>query len=872
MAPGGSRLGLWFGLALCAATTRPAFAQVGSEARDAAAAENAVTPPKLSKFAQAAYPAEAQAKGVEAEVVLALDIDAQGKVSAAEVVEPAGHGFDEAARAAALQFEFEPARRNGRPVKSRILYRYAFRFETRPEEPAQPAPSSISGRVLAESGEMAVVGAVVRLERRPKVSTEKPELVAERVTRADGNFDFPDLPAGDYRLTISAEGLLPFESDETLQREERLFATYRLEAPNPEQGLNIVVRGTRPRREVTRRPLARRELSRIPGTSGDALRAIQNLPGVARPPSLSGLLLVRGNGEMTTPIFVDGLWLPNVYHFGGLSSVIPTEMIDELNFYPGNFSVRYGRALAGVVDVHLRETRDDGRYHGLLQLDMVDVRGVLEGPIPGLDGWNFIAGVRRSHVDTWLAPLLEDRDTQIKAAPVYYDYQLLADTRPTPRSYLRLGLLGADDRFRVIDSSSATGGEIETIDSTWGLGAIYNVSLDERLSLDLSLTMARLHQRFSLSTILADTVAYGTIARGEFEWAMWDRAKLRFGYDVLVAPYSVNGQLPDDPGPSAPQVGSFVTTPVRRFDKSDVFLQPAVYAEFELSPNARTEVVSGVRLDYTHDTGRYDVSPRLSARYELVSGFPSTALKAGTGLFHQPPGLAEVVLSEEQSLRSLRSFQNSLGVEQELTEQVELSVEGFYNLLDNLVSRRADENGVLRYDNSGKGRILGAEAMLRYRADERFFGWLSYTLSRSERTWIPGEPSRLFALDQTHILTALASLELGRGWEIGARFRYVSGNLYTPCEGGIFSSIATEYLCLNGPINSERLPPFHQLDVRVDKRWVFSGFTLGAYLDLINAYNRTNPDFIEYNYDYTESQPQTGSLPIVPSLGVRGEF
>src|SRR5688500_11436248 len=232
-------------LALLLSVPQPAAAQVGSEARDAAAAENAVTPPKLSKFAQAAYPAEAQAKGIEAEVVLALDIDANGKVSVAEVVEPAGHGFDEAARAAALQFEFEPARRNGRPVKSRILYRYAFRFEARPE-PAQPAPSSISGRVLAASGEMAVVGAVVRLERRlpgqrpkttseplsgqrPETSSVERELVAERVTGADGKFDFPDLPAGDYRLSISAEGLLPFASDETLQREERLVATFRLE-------------------------------------------------------------------------------------------------------------------------------------------------------------------------------------------------------------------------------------------------------------------------------------------------------------------------------------------------------------------------------------------------------------------------------------------------------------------------------------------------------------------------------------------------------------------------------------------------------------------------------------------------------------------
>jgi hypothetical protein len=122
------------------------------------------------------------------------------------------------------------------------------------------------------------------------------------------------------------------------------------------------------------------------------------------------------------------------------------------------------------------------------------------------------------------------------------------------------------------------------------------------------------------------------------------------------------------------------------------------------------------------------------------------------------------------------------------------------------------------------------------------------------------------------MLTALGSYVIGAGWEIGARFRYVTGNLYTPCYRGLFSSTATEYLCVSGEPNSERLPPFHQLDVRVDKRFVFSSFTLGIYLDLINAYNRTNPDFIGYNFDYSRSRPETGSLPIVPSLGIRGEF
>jgi hypothetical protein len=68
------------------------------------------------------------------------------------------------------------------------------------------------------------------------------------------------------------------------------------------------------------------------------------------------------------------------------------------------------------------------------------------------------------------------------------------------------------------------------------------------------------------------------------------------------------------------------------------------------------------------------------------------------------------------------------------------------------------------------------------------------------------------------------------------------------------------------------LPAFHQLDIRIDKRWKFQDWTLGAYLDVINAYNRVNPDFIGYNYDYSQNRPETASLPIVPSVGLRAEF
>ncbi len=830
--------------------------------------QGAVTPPTLLEFVQAPYPAEARARGVEADVVLALDIDDTGKVTAVEVVEKAGYGFDEAARAAALSFKFRPAVRADKPVRSRILYRYSFHFEPAPPAAAPPkAPvSELTGKVLLAEGNAPLVGALVKILRDGKV-------VAEQRAGEDGSFAFRDLAPATYTVSITAPGFDSVSADERLGAEESVSATYRLLPEEDADALTVTVEGTRPTREVTRRTMTRRELARVPGTSGDALRALQNLPGVSRPPSLSGVLIVRGNEDQTTPVLIDGVWVPNVYHFGGLSSIVPTEIIDEINFYPGNFSVRYGRAIGGMVDAHFRETRGDGRYHGMAQLDLIDARILAEGPIPGAKGWNFIGGLRRSHVDTWLIPLLESEDTQIVGAPVYYDYQFLVDTRPTPKSYLRLGVLGSDDRFRILASATAAGGELYSSNATWGFGSIYKLEISEDLGFEHTLTLARSRQVFELSSIGVDSLAYGGLQRAEFTYRMWPNATLRTGTDVLVAPYDISGQLPEYAGAGAPDTGSFVVTPPRRFDKRGTFFQPALYAEMDMAPNRRATVVTGVRVDYDRDTRSLDVSPRLSGRYDLIANFPKTTLKAGSGLFHQPPILPQVVMAEDAaSLRSRRSFQNSLGFEQDLSEHVDLSVEGFFNLLDDLVSRAPDRTGVLRDGNLGTGRIFGAEVLLRYSNDERFFGWVSYTLSRSERKDLPTEPLRLFGLDQTHILTLLGSYVLGSGWEIGARFRYVTGNLYTPCTGTVWSALANEYLCVPGRFNSQRLPPFHQLDVRVDKTWDFASFRLGVYLDLINAYNRTNPDALSYNYDYSRSRVQSQSLPIVPSLGVRGEF
>jgi TonB family protein len=855
--------------ALALASAAPVRAQSNGEQPSVSgslASSKSVTPPELVKGAEPEYPASALAERREPTIVLALSIDEYGAVTNVEIVESAGPGFDEAMLRAAKTFEFRPAHRGDKNVKSKVLYKHQFRAPA-VEVAAPPEPPKLTVHASISGTNEPLVGARVTV-------FDGDRKVLELVTDAQGAFTTSALPPGHYRVSVEAPGFEPFSATEELAADQETSVTYRVAPPEDEDGTpSVTVHGARPSREVTRRTLTRRELSRSPGTNGDAFHALENMPGVGRPPALSGQLVIRGTAPDATPVYVDGLWFPTIYHFGGLSSVVPTEMLDEINFYPGNFSVRYGRALGGTVDAHLRETRGDGRYHGLAQVDAIDGRVMAEGPIPGLKGWSFIGGFRRSWADLWLVPVLKDHNTDVQAAPRYYDYQFIVDNHPTSKSYLRIGLLGYDDRFRAVSEGGASSGTLDTTNTSLGVGSIYQTTLSPKTSAELTLSVAHALQRFVVGNIRFETNALGVLSRGEVAYRLTPRATLRTGYDLLLAPYKSTGRVPDDPGAGAPDVGGGSTIPSRVVDHNGTFLLPAVYSEMSLAPSNRTQIVSGVRVDYMLESQRLDVSPRMTARYDLVQKPRKTTLKGGSGLFYQAPQLGDVLLSDDpKKLRSSRSWQNSLGVEQELSDHLTLSVEGFYNALDQLIIRTPNENGVLTYNNLGTGHIYGGELMLRYADDERFFGWVSYTLSRSERRYGPGEPSELFYLDQPQILTVLGSYNLGKGWEIGTRFRFVTGNPYTPCEGSIYSSTQTGYLCVNGPTNSKRLPPFHQLDVRIDKRFVFGAVTLGIYLDIINVYNRVNPDFMAYNYNFTQSKPQSASYPFIPSLGVRVEF
>jgi hypothetical protein len=215
-------------------------------------------------------------------------------------------------------------------------------------------------------------------------------------------------------------------------------------------------------------------------------------------------------------------------------------------------------------------------------------------------------------------------------------------------------------------------------------------------------------------------------------------------------------------------------------------------------------------------------------------------------------------------LSSERAYHYDLGVEHEFTRQIEGSLDGFYKQLDRLI--------VPGLGNTGSGQAYGAEVLLKYKPDERFFGWLAYTLSHSVERDAPGMPLRDFLFDETHILTVLGSYRLGRGWEFGARYRLVSGYLDTLEGYGFYDENVGTYLPLQQyPPNGTRLPTFQSLDLRVDKTWKLAWGKLGVFVDVVNTFNNGNVDGLSYDYNSTH-QSYVNDLPLLPSLGVRGEL
>jgi TonB family protein len=852
-----------------------------------------VVPPQLVTFVEATYPPKAQASGLTADVILRLRVEPNGSVSEVDVLQPAGHGFDEAAVDAARRFVFSPALLDGKPVAVKIPFKYSFTLSEKAVEQAPPTVGELAGKLQVTGAEAPLAGARITLR-----DTTGRELTA--VTAVDGSWVVHALPPGRYRVKVEAAGFSGIDIEEEVVAGELTELTYRM-SPEVDDAIEVSVYGTRPPREVLRRTITRREMTRVPGTGGDALRSLQNLPGLARPPGLAGLLIVRGSAPEDSAVFVNGDTIPFIYHFGGISSAIPTELLDRIDFYPGNFSARYGRVMGGIVDVGMREpdttcrgpygqpSTERGCFHGLAQIDLIDARLLVQGPLP-IEGWSFAVGGRRSWVDAWLKPVLREAGAGVTTAPVYYDYQAIAETKPSKSSRFSLRAFGSDDRLEVLIENPAAqdpgafGGNLRFGTSFFRIQALLEADLSPAISLTSMLSYGQDKAGFGLGRFRFDINSHPIQARPEFSFRLAQWLTLNAGLDIQIAPTELFVRLPEPPRPGEPSSGPLTTRPLLETRADKTFYWPAAYTDAQLR-FGHLSVTPGLRIDYSRDTGHSDLSPRLTARYDLSTNAEHpdgsvsrrTTLKAGAGVFHQPPSPQETdAVFGSPGLLSNRAIHYSIGVERELTDNIELNLEGFYKDLDRLVSRTAALDGTFNYGTRGSGYVIGAETLLKYKADARFFGWLAYTLSRSVRRDAPGEDTYPFQYDQTHILTVLGSYKLGDGWEAGARYRVVSGPLDTPVLGppnlpAVYAADAAAYTPLSGEPFSQRLPLVHQLDLRIEKNWQLRDLSFTFYIDIWNAYNNAANEAVTYNFDYSRSSYQQG-LPIIPSLGFRGEF
>jgi TonB family protein len=851
-----------------------ALAQVAPDA--GAAASPALVAPVLAAPIEPGYPESARGSGREPVVTLELTLSATGEVTDVQLPAAGEPEFDALAVAAMRAARFSPATRNGTPIPARIRFQLGFRVpeddpsrapvpEVVPDAgvEAPPAPARLVGRVLASDGDAPLPGARVTLLRAGEPSSEA-------ITGADGTFTFDALATGPARVRIEALDYDAQEQEEALVAGQETAATYRLDLARDLESFSAVARVDPPPREVTRRTITSEELTRIPGTRGDALRAIELLPGVGRPPGLAGIVLVRGASPNDSQVYLEGQPVPLLYHFGGLTSFYNSRMIDRIDFYPGNFSVRYGRKVGGVIDVGVRDGRMD-QVHGVADINLVDASLLLEAPL-GSRASIAVAG-RRSYIDFFLTEVIPAGTLSLTAAPVYYDYQSVLTWKPTTHDRLRLQIYGSSDRFEAVlpassDGDPAVRGSLDLSTQFHRVQASWKRALTNDVDQNLEVSVGSTNLRIALGEafrIEVDTIPIN--ARAEWTMRLSPNVRVVAGLDIESGPTDINFM---GPAPRQ-QDGNTDGTPISSQQQfslraSEMVYRPAVYTEVSLRPFDPLQIVMGLRVDWFREVQWWSFDPRLSARYTLD---PHWAIKAGVGMFSQPPEFQESAPEVGNThLMPQRALHVSAGVDHTFNRQFSLGVEGFFKSLQHVVV--STDSGV-HFDNGGIGRIYGLEVSARANPVGRFFGFLSYTLMRSERRDGPSDAWRLYDFDQTHILTLSAVYRLGRGWEAGGTFRLISGSPTTPIVGAVYDANDDLYVPISGATNSARNPFFHRLDLRVEKTWRFQHWKLALYLDVQNVYNHQNPEGTQYNFDYRQSSVVSG-LPIIPSIGVRGEL
>jgi len=777
--------------------------------------------PEIVGFVDVPYPEELTDSGISGSVLLEMIVSETGVVDSVGIVKSLHPLLDTLALNAARQFKFSPAEVDGEPVAVMLQYEYEF-FPPKPEVPP---------------------------------TVDEPAAV----TAGDG--DTSSVNTDDFAGTGPQAERLSDDDIEVL-----------------DDAYEMTVYGREEVREVARRRITLSEVKRIPGMGNDAVKVVQAMPGVARPMFGGTDVAVRGAPGWASRYYLDGVAVQALYHMGGLNSIYPSEALDGLDFYPGGFSVRYGGATAGVIEMRSRRPKTD-RLQGHVDFSMMNGALFLEGPLN--DRVSFMASARRNFAGDLLKLYFEHFDpgnTGIVIAPFFWDYLARVDVDIDANHHLFVSMLGSRDSLGMFVPSMDRGSS----EITGDIDGMNMLMMFHNLTVGLE---SKLSERWTNSLRVSGTYAtfrmsmFGMANMEEMPWLWYVRDQLSFkASDNLTIHAGADIEYINEDLRMEMNTGlNFIMR-----DTISNWLLGTVggYVSAEWQPVERLLLVPGVRYDhYPALSSAVANVPglRINGRYDLTG---EHTVKAAFGTYSQSP--QPFVLHPtlgEPGLPATKAEHYVVGHEWQITDLISLDVQGYYNRMwdvarsyDTRIDHDPSREIQQSYFSDGRGRMYGLEFMLRHSRSDKFFGWISYTLSRSD-SWSKYEGEYILSgRDEPHHLQLLGSWKLPKNWESGVRARFVSGRPTAPIIGTVENVGYKNIRAIYSDKNTTRQDPFFQVDVRFDKKFEYEKWNLTYYVDLQNILwpLYKSPELTYWNYNYTEKQ-KIGMIPMA-STGVRVEF
>ena len=688
-------------------------------------------------------------------------------------------------------------------------------------------------------------------------------------TDENGKFVFSAVPEGTYTLitTVPETELIQRTTVIVVAGKNQETEIYVATETVRLEGVEVIDK--RAPKTVTKKSIQSDEITRLPGTAGDALRALPAIPGIGVANDFSGALYIRGGSDEDNLYYFDRVPVGYPYHFGGIVSSLSSEIIDDIDVYAGGYGVEYGVDSQAVIDISSKND-SPANFGGKFNLNFLYSEGLLQGKI-GEKGFWYAAG-RRSYIDLFLGSLSFEAGSFI-AFPRFWDYQLKAGYDLGEKHQLFFNLFASGDRFALkfdgenVDEDFRGNTSFES--GFEGAGIHLRSFLTERLTSFLSITRSDFLFDLNLGSALSINIdAPSYTLREDLTYELNPKHQLESGLILGLEPGQVTGtfaRIPDE-GEVDYDIRFEEKVPLDEYVRGQ---RIEGYLQDRYTVLPFLSVVFGLRFDYFNRTDELSIQPRGSLLVELPN---KSQLQFAYGIYNQTP--IPALLSPtvgNPALKSSRASHYILELKRQISQETEIEMAAYYKDLTGLAT--TDEEAA--YLNQGVGYAQGTEIFLRHQRGDRFFGWVSYAYALSKRRDRAGEPYRPYSFDQTHVATLAASYNLTPTWEFGAKWQYRTGNPYTPVEDANIQIDPRNGLPIYIPIyaetNSDRLPAYHRLDLRVSKIFQFSGWKLGVFLELLNTYNRKN--LLDYNYsDDYKTRNDLNQLPILPYFGITAEF